>query len=118
MVDSSPETATPLTEESAIACLQQEDLSLRYYAAWWLGKFRIRTKAAVDALIIALADEDHRTELGDYPLRRNAARALGKLGDKSAIPSLIQAWSVRTFTCVKLPLNRWKCLAQLLLSLL
>lgn len=91
MVDYSPEAATPLTEASAIASLQQQDLSLRYYAAWWLGKFRIRTKAAVEALIIALADEDHRTELGDYPLRRNAARALGKLGDKIAIPSLIQA---------------------------
>lgn len=97
MVDSSPETVTLLTEESAIASLQQEDLSLRYYAAWWLGKFRIRTKAAVDALIVALADEDHRTELGDYPLRRNAARALGKLGDKSAIPSLIQSLECSDF---------------------
>ena len=97
MVDSVPEAATPLTEESAIASLQQEDLSLRYYAAWWLGKFRIRTKAAVDALIVALADDDHRTELGDYPLRRNAARALGKLGDKSAIPSLIQALECSDF---------------------
>lgn len=97
MVDSSPEAVTQLTEASAIAALQQEDLSLRYYAAWWLGKFRIRTKAAVDALIIALADEDHRTELGDYPLRRNAARALGKLGDKSAVPSLIQALECSDF---------------------
>ena len=97
MVDSSPEAVTPLTEESAIASLQQEDLSLRYYAAWWLGKFRIRTKAAVEALIVALADEDHRTELGDYPLRRNAARALGKLGDKSAIPSLIQSLECSDF---------------------
>ena len=97
MVDSVPEAATPLTEESAIASLQQEDLSLRYYAAWWLGKFRIRTKAAVNALIVALADEDHRTELGDYPLRRNAARALGKLGDKSAIPSLIQSLECSDF---------------------
>lgn len=96
MVDST-QAATPLTEESAIASLQQEDLSLRYYAAWWLGKFRIRSKAAVDALIVALADEDHRTELGDYPLRRNAARALGKLGDKSAIPSLIQALECSDF---------------------
>lgn len=97
MVESSPEAVTPLTEESAIASLQQEDLSLRYYAAWWLGKFRIRTKAAVDALIVALADEDHRTELGDYPLRRNAARALGKLGDKNAIASLIQALECSDF---------------------
>ncbi len=97
MVESSPEAVTPLTEESAIASLQQEDLSLRYYAAWWLGKFRIRTKAAVDALIVALADEDHRTELGDYPLRRNAARALGKLGDKSAVLSLIQALECSDF---------------------
>ncbi|MBV9386302.1 MAG: HEAT repeat domain-containing protein [Chroococcidiopsidaceae cyanobacterium CP_BM_ER_R8_30] len=86
-----PETnAQVLTVEQAIANLQHEDLSLRYYAAWWLGKFRVRDPAAVDALIAALEDEAHRIALGGYPLRRNAARALGKLGDQRAVPGLIR----------------------------
>lgn len=69
-----------MTPEQAIANLQSSDLSLRYYAAWWLGKFRINQPEAIEALIKALTDEADRTELGGYPLRRNAARALGKLG--------------------------------------
>lgn len=81
--------ATGLTVEQAIANLRSPDLSLRYYAAWWLGKFRVREPAAVDALIAALEDEADRTELGGYPLRRNAARALGKLSDRRAVPGLI-----------------------------
>lgn len=86
-----PEAVAPvLTVEQAIANLKSEDLSLRYYAAWWLGRFRVSEPAAVKALIAALEDEDYRTELGDYPLRRNAARALGKLGDKQAVPGLIR----------------------------
>lgn len=79
-----------LTPELAIANLQSPDLSLRYYAAWWLGKYRVREPAAVTLLIAALEDEADRTELGGYPLRRNAARALGKLGDSKAVPSLIK----------------------------
>ncbi|HIK41125.1 HEAT repeat domain-containing protein, partial [Thermoleptolyngbya sp. M55_K2018_002] len=74
--------AEALTVEQAIANLSHPDTSLRYYAAWWLGKFRVSDPAAVDALIAALRDESDRTELGGYPLRRNAARALGKLGDR------------------------------------
>lgn len=65
-------------------------MSLRYYAAWWLGKFAKDEPGVVDALINALHDEADRTELGGYPLRRNAARALGKLGDRRAVPELIQ----------------------------
>lgn len=80
-----------LTVEQAIANLSHADLSLRYYAAWWLGRFRVSQPTAVDALIAALDDEDYRTELGDYPLRRNAARALGKLGDKRAVTKLIES---------------------------
>lgn len=80
----------PLTVEQAIANLHHEDLSLRYYAAWWLGKFRVREPAAIEALITALGDEADRTELGGYPLRRNSARALGKLADRRAVPELIQ----------------------------
>jgi phycocyanobilin lyase alpha subunit len=83
-----------LTVEAAIAQLTHPDLSLRYYAAWWLGRFAAgnstAVEAAVEALIEALTDESDRTELGGYPLRRNAARALGKLGDRRAVPHLVQ----------------------------
>jgi phycocyanobilin lyase subunit alpha len=34
-----PANAQPLTLEQAIANLTHADLSLRYYAAWWLGQF-------------------------------------------------------------------------------
>lgn len=81
--------AQALTVEQAIANLYHEDVSLRYYAAWWLGKFRIRENAAIERLIELLNDESDRTENGGYPLRRNAARALGKLGDLRAVPGLI-----------------------------
>jgi len=80
-----------LTIEQAIANLQSEDLGLRVYAAWWLGRFRVNVPEAVDLLIAALADEADRTEAGGYPLRRNAARALGKLGDRRAVPALIKS---------------------------
>ncbi|BAU06738.1 phycocyanobilin lyase [Fischerella major NIES-592] len=93
----SAENAPPLTKEQAIANLQSPDLSLRYYAAWWLGKNRVRDKAVVDALIVALEDEADRTEMGGYPLRRNAARALGKLGDMRAVPSLIKSLECSDF---------------------
>lgn len=93
----SGENAPPLTAEQAIANLRSPDISLRYYAAWWLGKFRIKSSEAVDALIAALEDEDDRTELGGYPLRRNAARALGKLGNAKAVPSLIQCLECADF---------------------
>jgi phycocyanobilin lyase alpha subunit len=36
-------TSESLTKEEAIANLQQTaDPSLRYYAAWWLGRFRVQ----------------------------------------------------------------------------
>jgi len=85
------ENAPPLNSEEAIANLTSPDTGLRYYAAWWLGKFRVNSKAAVNALIAALEDETDRTELGGYPLRRNAARALGKLGDTQAVDGLIKS---------------------------
>ncbi|PZO37743.1 MAG: phycocyanobilin lyase [Pseudanabaena frigida] len=78
-----------LTIEQAIVNLQCEDLGLRIYAAWWLGRFRMNVPEAIDLLIEALADEADRTEAGGYPLRRNAARALGKLGDCRAVSALI-----------------------------
>jgi phycocyanobilin lyase subunit alpha len=79
----------PLTAEVAIANLTSTDHGDRYYAAWWLGRFRVRTPEAVDALIATLGDESDRTPEGGFPLRRNSARALGKLGDARAVPALI-----------------------------
>jgi phycocyanobilin lyase subunit alpha len=86
-----------LTVEQAIANLQGEDLGLRVYAAWWLGRFRVDVPEAIDVLITALEDEDDRTHAGGYPLRRNAARALGKLGDKRALPALLRALECSDF---------------------
>jgi phycocyanobilin lyase alpha subunit len=80
-----------LTVEKAIANLQQqEDLGLRYYAAWWLGRFRVKETAAIDALLAALEDEEDRAPDGGFPLRRNAAKALGKLEDPRVVPALIR----------------------------
>ena len=78
-----------LTVEKAIANLKTGDRGDRYYAAWWLGRFRVNSPEAIEALIGALEDEENRTESGGYPLRRNAATALGKLADHSAVPALI-----------------------------
>jgi phycocyanobilin lyase alpha subunit len=80
------------TVENAIANIQQkEDGSARYYAAWWIGRFRVTETIAIDALIEALKDESDRSPDGGYPLRRNAAKALGKLGENRAVPALIEA---------------------------
>lgn len=80
-----------LTVERAIANLQQtEDLGDRYYAAWWLGRFRVREPEAIEALLAALSDEANRSPDGGYPLRRNAAKALGKLGEPGVVPALIR----------------------------
>ena len=94
---SDPTPAQPLTVDQAIANLSDPDTSLRYYAAWWLGRFQVKDPAAVTALLVALKDEDDRTELGGYPLRRNAARALGKLGDQRAVEPLRQCLSCADF---------------------
>ena len=95
-VDKNIGSAEQLTVETAIANLQQKtDLGARYYAAWWLGKFRVRESAAIEALLIALEDESDRAPDGGYPLRRNSARALGKLGDMRAVTPLIR--------CLKFP---------------
>ena len=83
--------AEPLTVDLAIAHLKGEDQSLRFYAAWWFGKFKVVTPEIIGLLITALSDEDDRTPEGGYPLRRNAARALGKLGALEAVGALIEA---------------------------
>jgi phycocyanobilin lyase subunit alpha len=92
-----PSGSESLTVEEAIANLHHPDLSLRYYASWWLGRFRVREPAAIDGLITLLGDEGLQTELGGYPLRRNAARALGKLGDLRAVPPLIECLNCPDF---------------------
>ncbi|NEP46630.1 MAG: HEAT repeat domain-containing protein, partial [Okeania sp. SIO2H7] len=42
-----------LTVEEAIANLWHEELGKRYYAAWWLGRFRVNIPAAIEGLIAA-----------------------------------------------------------------
>jgi phycocyanobilin lyase alpha subunit len=85
-------TSESLTKEQAIANLQQTvDPSLRYYAAWWLGRFRVTDSVVITALEAALEDTSDRSPDGGYPLRRNAARALGKLGQSSVVPALIRS---------------------------
>lgn len=96
-MDTGDQNNQKFTAEQAVAHLQGEDLGLRVYAAWWLGRFRVKTPEAVDGLITALADEDDRTAAGGYPLRRNAARALGKLGHPRAVPALLMALECSDF---------------------
>jgi phycocyanobilin lyase subunit alpha len=86
-IDSSP----PITVEQAIEHLIGPDLGLRFYSAWWLGKFQVKSPLAIERLTEALKDEDDRTEDGGYPFRRNAARALGKLDAQESVPALIEA---------------------------
>ncbi|MGB7416555.1 MAG: HEAT repeat domain-containing protein [Thermosynechococcaceae cyanobacterium] len=86
-----------LTVEQAVANLCGDDLGLRVYAAWWLGRFRVNAPEAINGLVTALEDEEDRTDAGGYPLRRNAARALGKLGDQQVVPALLTALECSDF---------------------
>lgn len=82
----------PLTLDQALVNINQTtDPGLRYYAAWWLGKMRVSQPEAIDALLLALEDETDRSPDGGYPLRRNAARALGKIGQgyDNVVPALL-----------------------------
>ncbi|MEL6901915.1 MAG: HEAT repeat domain-containing protein [Cyanobacteria bacterium J06606_4] len=82
--------APQLTVSQAIANLKQTaDKGDRYYAAWWIGRFRVKHPEAIAALLDALQDETDLAPDGGFPLRRNAARALGKVGDHSVVPALI-----------------------------
>ena len=89
------ENAAPAyTLDQAITNLTQTaDPSARYYAAWWIGRFRVAQPETIQALLVALEDETDRSPDGGYPLRRNAARALGKLGDRQVVPALVEALS-------------------------
>ncbi|MEM1367402.1 MAG: HEAT repeat domain-containing protein [Cyanobacteria bacterium P01_H01_bin.15] len=99
MLPDSPDTAAEpfLSPEEAISNLQGDDLGLRIYAAWWLGRFRVKRPEVVSGLIAALKDSDDRTPNGGYPLRRNAARSLGKLEDLQAVKPLIDSLSSTDF---------------------
>lgn len=90
-IETQPTEAPQITVPQAISNLKQtEDKGDRYYAAWWLGRFRVKEPEAIAALLEALTDEGDRDTDGGFPLRRNAARALGKLEDASVIPALIE----------------------------
>lgn len=88
-----PQYAEAFTLESAIAHLKGDDAGLRFYAAWWFGKFKVNEPEATALLIQALEDDRDRTPEGGYPLRRNAARTLGKINATQAVESLIKALS-------------------------
>jgi phycocyanobilin lyase alpha subunit len=83
----------PITEAEALRRLrQQQDPSLRYYAAWWLGRMRSDHPDTVPLLRDALRQRQPRDPSAGVErnaVARNAARALGKLGDRRAIPDLL-----------------------------
>ena len=85
----------PISEEEALARLRQtQDQSLQYYAAWWLGRMRSRHPEAVPLLLAALGQRQPRDPgagVEHNAVARNAARALGKLGEDAAIPQLLAA---------------------------
>ncbi|AFY34088.1 HEAT repeat domain-containing protein [Calothrix sp. PCC 7507] len=83
-----------LSPEAAIAALSCEDNQIRYYAAWWLGKNQVQ--AGCGALCDALFDEKYKIPSGGYPLRRQAARALGQLKNPQAVTALVAALACDT----------------------
>jgi len=84
----------PITEAEAHRRLCSNDPSLQYYAAWWLGKMRSQHPDTVPLLLEALQLRQPR-EVGAGVERnavaRNAARALGKVGDGRVVPELLAA---------------------------
>jgi phycocyanobilin lyase alpha subunit len=83
----------PIDEQEALARLRQsEDTSLQYYAAWWLGRNRSRHPEVVPLLLAALRQRrprDPGAGVEENAVARNAARALGKLGDPASIADLL-----------------------------
>lgn len=74
--------------KSALEALDHEDPGVRYHGAWWLGKNRAST--AISKLVQCLNDERDITASGGYPLRRQAARSLGMIGDPICVPDLVR----------------------------
>jgi len=84
----------PIDENEALARLRSDDPSAQYYAAWWLGRNRSRHPEALPLLLAALRQRrprDPGAGVEENAVARNAARALGKLGDRGAIPELLAA---------------------------
>ena len=84
----------PIDETEALARLRSDDPSAQYYAAWWLGRNRSRHPEALPLLLAALRQRrprDPGAGVEENAVARNAARALGKLGDPAAIPDLLAA---------------------------
>lgn len=86
----------PITEAEAHRRLRSADPSHQYYAAWWLGRMRSPHPDTVPLLLQALQLRQPR-EVGAGVERnavaRNAARALGKVGDGRVVPELLAALS-------------------------
>jgi phycocyanobilin lyase subunit alpha len=124
-IEQSPENGAPqLTVPQALANLRQTtDPGDRYYAAWWLGRFRVAEPEVIAALLEALQDESDRAPDGGFPLRRNAARALGKLDNAQAIPALLDClncadYYVREAAAQSLESLRAKAAVEPLLNLI
>ena len=66
-----------------------DDTALKYHAIWWLGKNK--APEALTVLCQVLNEDSNQTDLGGYPLRRQAARSLGMISNPQAVPSLIQS---------------------------
>ena len=85
----------PISEAEAHRRLRQnDDQSLRYYAAWWLGKMRSQHPDTVPLLLEALQSRQPRQAdagVERNAVARNAARALGKVGDGRVVPELLAA---------------------------
>ena len=89
------EAGEPISEAEALRRLRQtDDQSLQYYAAWWLGRMRSRHPDTVPLLRSALRQRQPRDPgagVEHNAVARNAARALGKLGDGGAVSDLLAA---------------------------
>ena len=68
---------------------KSDDTALKYHAIWWLGKNK--ATEALTVLCEVLNQDNDQTDLGGYPLRRQAARSLGMIANPQAVPSLIQS---------------------------
>ncbi|MCB9456308.1 MAG: HEAT repeat domain-containing protein [Anaerolineaceae bacterium] len=77
--NNTPENGTP-DIEGAIRLLQSEDVQLRQFIAYLLG--RVGDARAIEPLIDALRDEH-------VGVRGAAANALGAIGDNSAVPYIL-----------------------------
>ena len=85
----------PISEAEAHRRLRQShDQSLQYYAAWWLGKMRSQHPDTIPLLLSALQQRQPRGDgagVEHNAVARNAARALGKVGDQRVVPELLAA---------------------------